>query len=208
MSEHRGSAGEEHAGEEQAEPPTLLDTIMRHQGRGGRAATVLVIVGLIGSLLGGSGVLVTLKEPWQLSPRSPQTTSIDSECGSLSGTHYTIEVEGEQFTCGGSDTKCGGGASVAIAYDPEDPSQCRVAANVDRLSDYELQVLMLALAFVSVGLAGGTYIWSEHLRRAEIVDSKPARAHRRLQLRRLSGLALGAAFCLVNAFGILFLLNL
>ncbi len=181
---------------------------MRHQGRGGSGATVLVVVGLVGSLLGGAGALAMLSEPWQLGPRSPRITSIDSECGSFSGARYTIEVEGEPFACGGSDTKCGGGASVAIAYDPADPSQCRVAANVDQLSDYELQVLMLAFAFVSVGIAGGAYIWSERLRRAEIVDPKPARARHRLRLRRLSGLALGVAFCLVNAFGILFLLAL
>ncbi len=201
-SEQSEDGGGEHEG-----PPTLLDTVMRHQGRGGRSATILMVVGLIGTLLGGSSALCMLAEPWQLNARSPQVNSVASECGSFSGAVYTIEVEGVSQNCGGADTKCAGGTQVAIAYDPEDPSRCRVAANVDRLSDYELQILMLALAFIAVGLAGGAYTWSERLRRAEIADSSPVLARRRQQLRRLSGLALGAAFCLVNAFAILFLLG-
>ena len=204
MSPEPKSSGE---GSGVAERRTLLDTIMRHEGRGGSAALISMVVGLGGLLIGGSGVLGLAAEPWELDASSPVAESVDSECGPLTGGRFVIEVEGEDRLCGGSDSKCGGEGPVAVAFDPEEPSRCRVAANVDRLSTYELQILLLVLGFLAIGTAGATYSLSERVRLAELLRGGPERPRLRAGLRRCSGFALIVAIALINGFAIYFLLT-
>ena len=204
MSDERESSGE---GDEGRERRTLLDTIMRRQGRGGSAAMILMIVGLGGVLIGGSGVLGLAAQPWELDASSPVAESVDSECGPFSGGRFVIEVADEDHLCGGSDTKCGREGPVAVAFDPEDPSRCRVAANVDGLSVYELQILLLFCGFLSIGTAGAAYYFSERLRLASLLEGGSTRQALRRRLRRISGFALLLAICLSNGVALFFILR-
>ena len=203
MSEERESDG----GDEGRERRTLLDTIMRREGRGGSAAMIFMVVGLGGLLIGGSGVLGLAAQPWELDASSPVAESVDSECGAFSGGRFVIEVGDEDYLCGGSDTKCGREGPVAVAFDPEDPSRCRVAANVDGLSVYELQILLLVCGFLSIGTAGAAYYFSERLRLASLLGGGEARQALRRRLRRISGFALILAICMSNGIALFFILT-
>ncbi len=207
MSDEAESSGEGGEGDGAGEKPTLLDAIMRHKGRGGSAGVILMIVGVGGLLIGGSGVLGLAAQPWELDASSPVAESVDSECGPFSGGRFVIEVGGEDHLCGGSDTKCGDEGPVAVAFDPEDPSRCRVAANVDGLSVYELQILILAFGFLALAIAGGAYTFSERLRLASLLGEGSGREVLRRRLRRVSGFALILAICLTNGFALYFILT-
>lgn len=181
------------------EPPTALDTVMRSSGRGGcPAAVVLIVIGLGGLLIGFRSVASVAGQPWELDATSPVVESSGSECGPFTGAAHAIEIDGRRHMCLGSDTKCGGEGPVAVAYDPADPSRCRVARNVDRLSDYELMTVLLDCAFALAVVAGASYVRSEALRRADVVDGAPTRLGRRRRLRRLSAAALIAAVVVGN----------
>ncbi|MCA9657614.1 MAG: hypothetical protein KC486_04675 [Myxococcales bacterium] len=186
---------------------TFLDRVMRAQGRGGSAATILMIVGVAGVLFGASGLLSIARQPWDLDAASPVAESIDSDCGPFTGGAFIIDVDGESLRCGGSDTKCGWEGPVAVAYDPDAPARCRVASNVDRLSDYERNMLVLDLVFLLAFIAGASYRRSEALRMADIVDGGAARLGRRRRLRRIAGLCLVAAALGGNLFALLFVLG-
>lgn len=187
------------------EPATALDTVMRRSGRGGGpAAAVMIVIGLGGLLLGFRGVVSVAGQPWELDATSPVVESSGSECGPFTGAAYAIEIDGRRHMCRGADTKCGREGPVAVAHDPADPSRCRVARNVDRLSDYELMMVLLDCAFALVGVAGASYLRSEALRRADVVDGAPTRLGRRRRLRRLSAAALVAAVVVGN-LGVLLL---
>lgn len=192
--------------EESDEPNGLLDRVMRHEGRGGAVATILVVVGLVGMLIGGGGVASIVRQPWELDARAPVTTSVESECGPFTGAVYTIEVAGSRHACGGGDHKCGEGR-VEVAYAADDPSRCRVAANVDRLSRYEALIAGLFCMFALLLIAGAAYRRSESLRIADLADGAAMRQGQRARLRALSAAALLAAIVASNVSVIVTLLG-
>ncbi len=137
----------------------------------------VVIAGILGILLFGFMSVSIARQPWELDARSPVVESIDSECGPSNGAIFTIKVKGRSYRCGGSDDKCPGDGPVAVAYDPADPSRCRVAANVDRISDYESLTLSAGCGSALFMIAWALYQRSE---------AAATRQRRRARLRTLS----------------------
>lgn len=131
-------------------------------------------------------VVPIARQPWELDARSPVVESVDGECGPSSGAIFTIKVEGRSYRCGGSDDKCPGDGPVAVAYDPADPSRCRVAANVDRISNYESLIISAGCASALFVIAWVFYRRSEALRRADLLDGTTTHQRRRARLRTLS----------------------
>lgn len=167
--------------------PTALDRLMRYADRGASLWLVLLVLGVFGLGLGIRMGVWVLSQPWDLDASSPVVTSNSGDCGSLTGGRYEIEVDGSRYSCGGAEEKCGWDEAV-VAYDPEDPSRCRVAARVDSLGAYERFGVLISLAFIFNGVAGGAYRWSEKLRMADMVEDEPRWGERR---RRLRGVAWG-----------------
>lgn len=167
-------------------PSGLLDRIMRR-------GIVIVLSGLGGLLFIASDLMAIAGEPWELDARSPVVESVDSECDPFTGAVFTIKVEGRSYQCGGSDDKCSSDGPVAVAYDPADPSRCRVAANVDRLSDLESWMVSLSCSVALFVIAGASHLRSEALRRADVLDGAATRQRRRARLRTLSAVAIIAS---------------
>lgn len=184
------------------EPVTLLDRVMRRTGRGGApAAWFLLGGGLLGLLVESRTIVSIAAEPWELDASSPVVESVDSECGPFMGATLTIEVDGRRHACRGSNEKCEEGP-VAVAYDPAAPSRCRAAVNVDHPSFFEWWLMMLTCSFTLMTISGASYLRSETLRTADIVDGAPVRLARRRRLRKLGAAAL-IAFLAVNVAGFL-----
>ncbi|MEZ4384234.1 MAG: hypothetical protein R3A79_23070 [Nannocystaceae bacterium] len=189
-------------------PQTWLDRLMRFQGRGGSVATILMVVGIVGLLFAAKGIAALAAQPWDLDASAPVAESLDSECGPFTGGAFIIDVDGARRRCGGSDSKCGSEGPVAVAYDPDAPARCRVASNVDRLSDYERRLLALDAVFLLALIAGASYRRSEALRMADLFDGASARLPRRRRLRTLAGLCFVAAVLAGNLFALLTVLGL
>lgn len=158
-------------------PSGLLDRIM-HPRR--------AIVGIIGLLPFAFMAVSIARQPWELDARSPVVESIDSECGPFAGAIFTIKVKGRSYRCGGSDDKCSWDGPVAVAYDSADPSRCRVAANVDRISDYESLTISAGCGMALFVIAWVFYQRSEALRKTDLLDGATTRQRRRARLRTLS----------------------
>lgn len=142
-------------------------------------------------------------EPWELDARSPVVESIGSECARFTGAVVTIAVKGRSFRCGGSDNKCSWDGPVAVAYDPADPSRCRVAANVDRLSDLESLMISGSCSLALFVIAGTAYQRSQALRKADLLDGATTRQRRRARLLTLSAVTLIASIAVSLFRGIL-----
>lgn len=171
------------------------------------------VFALVGSL--GFGMLVYLllgiaSAPWGLDANSPTTMSVESSdagCDWQSGAQYEIDVEGQHYKgCAGGVNKCAFGDPVEIAYDPSDPAQCRVAANVDGLSRYEISTSLIALTMSIIGFAGIAYLWSARVRVKAIANgaTELPTAFTRLQL--ISWLCLALGVVTINATAIYALL--
>lgn len=181
---------------------TLLDRFFR-RGETTPAASIFMLLGVIGAVALGFWASRILEEPWHLDETSPTVVAVGSQCGPFSGGRFVIDVEGEQYLCSGSDNKCGFEGAIDIAYDPQDPSACRAAGHVDDLSRYELLLLIMHSAFVSVGASGVSYVLSERLRRADLTDDEPRRAKARARLRTASKLFMALGAIAVNVAGFL-----
>lgn len=183
---HPSSEAPEGSAEDEA-PSGLLDRIMRR-------GLPLVVAALLGLLFLVSQLISIAREPWELDAHSPVVESIDSACGPFRGAVVTIEVEGRRYKCGGSDDKCIGDEPLpAVAYDPTDPSRCRVAASVDRLGFLESWVVSGTCSAALFLIAGVSYLRSAALRRADLLDGTATRQRRRARLRTLSAVTLIAA---------------
>jgi hypothetical protein len=179
-------------------PSGLLDRILRRD--------MIVLSGLFFIVFLASALISIGGEPWELDAQSPVVESIDSECGPFTGAEYTIRVEGRRYSCGGSDAKCPDGP-VAVAYDPADPSRCRVAVNVDRLSLFEKTLMMSFCSATLFLIAGASYQRSEALRRADLLDGAATRQRQRARLRTLSAVILIASMVVGSLLVILALLS-
>lgn len=153
----------------------------------------VAVAGIINLLLFACLSVPIARQPWELDARSPVVESIDSECGPATGAIYTIKVKGRSYRCGGSDDKCSWDGPVAVAYDSADPSRCRVAANVDRISDYESLIISAGCGVALFMIAWGFYRRGEALRRADLLDGATTRQRRRARIRTLSAVILIAS---------------
>ncbi len=184
-----------------SEDPTTLDRFMQGEARSGNRAQVMALVGLagfVGLIWVAAGALAA---PWQLDPSSPTVMSSSAECNARLGAQYEIRVDGQSYGgCGGATNKCGEVEAIAIAYDTEDPSLCRVATAVDGLGRYEATVMMLGLGLSFAGLAGLSFLLSLRARRAALAgDTNADTAKARFQLlQRISWAALAAAVLMAN----------
>ena len=167
----------------------------------------VVIAGIIGFLLFAFMSVSIARQPWELDARSPVVESIDSECGPSTGAIFTIKVKGRSYRCGGSDDKCSWDGPVAVAYDPADPSRCRVAANVDRISDYESLTISANCGLALFLIAWAFYRRSEALRTADLLDGATTRQRRRARLRTLSAVIFIASTAVPLFSGVLLLLS-
>jgi hypothetical protein len=183
-----------------ADEPTLLDRFFR-RGDTSPPASIFMFIGVLGGIALGFFVARMAEVPWHLDARSPVVTAVGSECGPLTGGRFVIEVDGERHLCTGSDNKCGFEGAIDIAYDPDDPSACRAAHHVDDLSRYELLLLIMSLAFVSLGLSGASYVVSETLRRKDLEQDEPSRVLARRRLRTATKVLMAAAAIAVNVAG-------
>jgi hypothetical protein len=84
--------------------------------------------------------------PWSLDRASPTAQSRGGMCDAA-GAVYVIRVRESTYWCGGGDAKCPTG-DVMVAYDPRNPSHCRVRSNVDRPSLYELWALLFGVTWL------------------------------------------------------------
>lgn len=181
--------------------PTTLDRFMQGEARSGNRALVMMLVGLLGTVGLIWVAAGALAAPWQLDATSPTVMSSSAECDSRLGAQYEIRVDGESHGgCSGATNKCGEVEAIAIAYDPEDPSQCRVASAVDGLGRYEATVMLLGLGLSFAGVAGLSFLLSVRARRAALAgDANADTAKARFQLlQRISWAALAAAVLMAN----------
>lgn len=185
------------------EERTALDGFMT-----GRAPTMLV-VGLVGVALVLSFFVGVVSAPWQLDDSSPTVMSSSAECDARLGGQYEIRVEGESYGhCGGATNKCGEVEAVAVAYDPDDPSQCRVASAVGGLGPYELTFFLLGLGLSFAGAAGASFLLSQRTRRAGVSGdlTEETAAVRFQRLQRISWASLAAAAVTANGTALYLLL--
>lgn len=185
------------------EERTALDGFMS-----GRAPTMLV-VGLVGVALVLSFFIGAVSAPWQLDESSPTVMSSTAECDARRGAQYQIRVGGESYdNCGGATNKCGEVEAVAVAYDPDDPSQCRVASAAGGLGRYELTFLLLGLGLSFAGSAGASYLLSDRTRRAGVSGdlSAEAAAARFQRMQRICWASLAAAALTANGTALYLLL--
>ncbi len=190
--------------------PTVLDGFMQANARGGNRAHVLALVGAIGFVLLGLRLFDLVAVPWHLDAHSPQTTAVGSQCDYRQGALFEIEVEGSRHAgCTGAPGKCAFEDGAAIAYDPADPSQCRTSAFVDGLSPYEWVTLLLTSGLSFVGIAGGSFLRGQQVRRRALADPEgdDVRAAARFVFwQRLSWFGLASAAITVNATAVVALL--
>ena len=183
--------------------PTALDRFMS-----GRAPTML-LVGLAGFAMFAWVAVGAFSAPWHLDERSPTVMSSTAECDARLGAQYEIRVDGEPYgQCGGATNRCAEVEAVAVAYDANDPAQCRVASAVDGLGRYEATLLLLAFGLTLAGVAGGSFLLSQRVRRDDTtgdVDTDAAQA-RFLLLQRISWAALAAAVLTANGTALFALL--
>ncbi len=181
--------------------PTTLDRFMLGEGRGGTRAQIMVMIGIAGAALLVWVAAGALSAPWHLDASSPTVMSSSADCSARLGAQYVIRVDGTSHGgCGGATNKCAEIEAIAIAYDPDDPAQCRVASAVNGLGRYEATVMMLAVGLSLAGVAGLSFLLSLRARRAALAgdataDVAPARVQR---LQRVSWAALAAAVVVAN----------
>jgi len=176
--------------------PTSLDRFMN------RRAPAMALVGLAGFALLAWVAIASFSAPWQLDPSSPTVMSSSAECNVRVGALYEIRVDGETYGgCGGATNKCAEVEAVAVAYDPEDPAQCRVASAVDGFGRYEATVMLLGFGMSLAGVAALAFLMSHRVRRDE-AEGEPRFA----MLQRVSWAALAAAVLTANATALFALL--
>ena len=90
--------------------------------------------------------------PWQVTDASPTVVAYGGRCGG-SGAVYFISVNGRHYECEGSDSKCPIHEEGPVAYDPRQPSDCRLAKNVRRLSRSQLNIVILGALILPYGFA-------------------------------------------------------
>lgn len=179
--------------------PTALDRFMT--GR----APAMMFVGLAGVALLLWIAVGAFSAPWHLDDQSPTVMSSTAECDARLGARYEIRVEAESYgSCGGATNKCAEVEAVEIAYDPDDPSQCRVASAVDGLGRYEATLMLLGLGLSFAGLAGLSFLRSQRVRRGiAAADPDDAAARSRfVLLQRITWAALAAAVMTANGTAI------
>jgi hypothetical protein len=166
--------------------PTALDRFMA--GR----ANAMVFVGLVGVAVFAWVGAGAVSAPWQLDESSPTVMSSTAKCDVRLGAQYEIRIDGEPYgSCGGATNKCAEVEAVAIAYDADDPSQCRVASAVDGLGRYESTLLLLGFGLSLAGVAGVGSLLSQRAREA----SNAARVE---LFQRVTWAALAAAVVVAN----------
>lgn len=117
--------------------------------RARRAAYTVLCVGALTSVVFSYWMI---QIPWQVTDTSPTVVAYGGRCGG-SGAVYFISVNGRHYECGGSDTKCPTHHEGPIAYDPRQPSNCRLAKNVRRLSRSQLNIVILGTLISPYGFA-------------------------------------------------------
>ena len=179
-----------------APEPTSLDRFMN------RRAPAMAFVGLAGFALLTWVALASFSAPWELDTNSPTVMSSSAECDVRVGALYEIRVDGETYGgCGGATNKCAEIEAVAIAYDPDDPAQCRVASAVDGFWRYETTVMLLGFGMALAGVAALTFLASQRVPRSEAGGERRFAA-----LQRVSWVALAAAVLTSNATALFALL--
>lgn len=113
--------------------------------------------GLLIALVAGVSLLVVLwKLPARLAPiQNPAIAlSIGGTCEKwVTGGTFLIEVEGGRYECTGSDHTCPTKLSTPIVYNRSDPSHCRAATNVQKLSRWEFTILLHLFGQLAAGIA-------------------------------------------------------
>lgn len=165
-----------------------------------RRAPAMLLVGIVGLGLIGWVGLAALSAPFHLDASSPTVMSSSAECDARSGARYEIRVDGKSYGgCTGATNKCAGIEAVEIAFDPSDPSQCRVATAVDGLGRYEATLMLLGLGLSFAGVAGASSVLAAQIRRGAAVDDDTENAAKRLRLlQRITWAALAAAVVTAN----------
>ncbi len=185
------------------EERTALDGFMT-----GRAPAML-LVGLVGVAAMLWFVVGIIAAPWQLDDDSPTVMSSTAECDARRGAQYQIRVDGETYGhCGGATNKCGEVEAIAVAYDEDDPSQCRVASAAGGLGRYESTFLLLGLGLSFAGAAGASFLLSQRTRVAGTHGdlSAEAAAARFQRLQRICWASLAAAMVTANGTALYLLL--
>ncbi len=161
----------------------------------------MLLVGLVGLGLMLWVGLGAFAAPFHLDESSPTVMSSSAECDARNGAQYEIRVDGQSYGgCGGATNKCAEIEAVAVAYDPADPSQCRVASAVDGLGRYEATLMLLGFGLSLAGIAGACFLLSRRARQAGaagVLDADAAEARFQL-LQRLTWAALAAAVLAAN----------
>lgn len=185
------------------EERTALDGFMT-----GRAPAML-LVGLVGVATVLWFLAGVFSAPWQLDETSPTVMSSSADCDAKRGAQYQIRVDGESYArCSGATNKCAEVEAVAIAYDPSDPTQCRVASAAGGIGRYEATFLLLGLGLSFAGAAGASFLLSQRTRsatvRGDLNDERGAARFQRLQ--RISWFSLAAAALTANGTALYLLL--
>lgn len=166
----------------------------------GRAPAML-FVGLVGLAVVLWVFAGLLSAPWHLDDSSPSVMSSSAECDPKRGAQYQIRVDGETYEgCGGATNQCGEVEAVAVAYDADDPAQCRVASATGGLGRYESTLLLLGLGLSFAGAAAASFLLSQRTRRAGASGDLSAEAAtaRFERLQRISWGSLVAAIVTAN----------
>lgn len=80
--------------------------------------------------------------------------SVDAECNRWTkGGTYVIAVDGRRHACTGADSWCPAQVPTPVTFNRRNPSECRAAARVGRLSRWESVALLGRLTQLSGGLA-------------------------------------------------------
>ncbi len=192
-----------------SDEPTALERFMLGDARGGNRANVLLIVGGLGFgmfLYVLSGVFTA---PGGLDGSSPTVASDTATCSFRNGALYEIEVAGKTYGgCAGATNRCAESEPVDVAYDPADPSRCRVASAVGGLGRFEMTLLLLNLGMAFAGVASVLFMLSQRIHMAAIAnDGDMSGAQARVaRLQRLSWVALAASAITANATAVYALL--
>lgn len=161
----------------------------------------MALVGLAGFALLTWVAAASFSAPWQLDADSPTVMSSTAECNTRVGALYELRVGGQTYGgCGGATNRCAEVEAIAIAYDPEDPSQCRVATAVDGLGRYEATVMLLGFGMSLAGVAALAFLMSQRVRRDEGAEA------RFVLLQRICWASLAAAVLTANGTALFALL--
>jgi hypothetical protein len=115
------------------------------------------VVGVFIALIAGGSLLAVLWNlPSRLGPiENPAIAlSIGGTCEKwVTGGTFLIEVEGGRYECTGSDHWCPTQDGTMVAYDRSNPSRCRAATNLQKLSRWELANLLSIFGGLASGFA-------------------------------------------------------